>query len=195
MNAVKSQVTPDTQNLKVRLVEVAMNLLVEPREMRLPTMREIALSAGVTPGAAYRHFESQEELFFAVIAELFGRLEQDLMTAIQKETDPAKMLKKIAHAYIDWGLSNKGGYQLLFETTDDDNLMATGKRPGLHLIEHIASLISNNLKPTQDELARVTQLWVYMHGIVSLRTHKTGMPWATSVDKDVDRLLETIFGV
>ena len=192
MKSEESQATPNDQTLKVRLVQVAVELLAEPRGMKLPTMREIASKAGVAPGAAYRHFDSQEELFFAVVSELFGQLEFALVSSARDETDPVSIIRKFAHAYVNWGSLNKGGYQLLFETTDDDDLMATGKRPGLHLIDHMATILSGNPKPTKEELAKATQIWASLHGIVSLRTHKTGMPWPTSVETDVDQLIDTL---
>lgn len=178
--------------LKQRLVAVAAQLLTQPRATKLPTMREIASQAGVAPGAAYRHFASQEDLFMAVVTQLFGELERALMMSVISAGPPELAVNRIAHAYVDWGLRNAGGYQFLFERTDGDELLATGARPGLHMIEQLARLFSRGSIPTSDDLSRATRLWTSMHGLVSLRTHKTGMTWPNTVDEDIAEIVRRV---
>lgn len=194
MNSLLKEVpdNPARQPLKVRLVLVATQLLTEPRAARLPTMREIASQAGVTPGAAYRHFASQGDLFMAVIAHLFGELERALKISVVAAGPPDRALESIAVAYVEWGLQNAGGYQLLFETTDDPNHMATGARPGLHMIEQLARVFAHGLTPTDHDVSKATRLWVSLHGLVSLRTHKTGMPWPTTLDEDIVAIIRQV---
>ncbi len=187
-----SDAEPGTTGLKSRLVHVATELLVTPRDVKLPTMREIATAAGVAPGAAYRHFASQDELFLAVVTHLFDDLESSLAEAAKNSTDPRSELRNLAQGFVAWGINNPGGYQLLFETTDDDRLLSAGHRPGLHLIEQLATLLSLGAMPAPEQRQLATQLWVSMHGLVSLRIHKRGMPWPTNVEQDVDLLLQAL---
>lgn len=182
-----SQVSRD-ENLKGRLVVVAANLLSESKPIKLPTMREIAVSAGVSLGAAYRHFESQEDLFFAVISSLFEDLEGHLNSAQESSKNRRDALGAIATAYVLWGLNNPGGYQLLFETTDDPKLLERGLRPGLQLIERLATIIGGN-KPSKENQIRVLSLWTSLHGLVSLRNHKLGMDWPNSPESEVREIL------
>ena len=72
-----------------KLVAITIDLLLEPRQIKLPTMREIAQAAGVAPGAAYRHFESQAHLLLAVISELFKQLESHQAKALDDGQNPA----------------------------------------------------------------------------------------------------------
>jgi AcrR family transcriptional regulator len=183
--------TQNQPNLKVRLLEVAVELLSKPGQVKLPTMRELATKAGVAPGAAYRHFASQEELFLSVIVHLHNRLEQTLLESGGGNSNSQERLKNFAHAYVAWGLQNPGAYQLMFETNDDDNFLEVGLRPGLHLIYQTAGLITGQDQPSDDSVKMATQLWTSLHGIVSLRTHKSGMPWQESPEAQVDRLLSS----
>jgi AcrR family transcriptional regulator len=178
-------------NLKVRLLEVAVELLSKPGKVKLPTMRELATNAGVAPGAAYRHFSSQDELFLSVIVHLHKQLEQTLLETAVGSTNPHERLKNFAQAYVAWGLQNPGAYQLMFETTDDEKFLEVGMRPGLHLIYQTASLITGQDQPSDDAVKMATQIWASLHGIVSLRTHKSGMPWLESPEAQVDRLLSS----
>lgn len=53
-----------------RLVEAAFRLFSEPRGYASVTVSEIAAAAGVGKGSVYRHFESKEALFTAVVENL-----------------------------------------------------------------------------------------------------------------------------
>lgn len=178
--------------LKQQLVEVSIELLLEPREIRFPTMREISQRAGVAPGAAYRHFDSQLDLVLAVVAELFARLEQALLSAAEERDDADGKIRAIAHTYVQWGINNSGCYQLLFETTDDPVSYQEANRPGLDLIQQLAILVAQHSGSDQPQVEQAAQLWVYMHGVVTLRTHKTGMPWLLSAQDDVNRFVDLV---
>jgi AcrR family transcriptional regulator len=175
--------------LKPRLVAVAAELLSESKPIKLPTMREISSSAGVSLGAAYRHFDSQEDLFFAVVTSLFDDLELHMKDAATLAKNRRDALGTMATAYVLWGLNNPGGYQLLFETTDDPKLLERGLRPGLHLIEQLASSLGSAKKPSENSKLRLLSIWTSLHGLVSLRNHKLGMTWPNTPEAEVKAIL------
>lgn len=183
----------DSQGLKSRLVDVATELLVVPRAVKLPTMREIASAAGVAPGAAYRHFASQEELFMAVITHLFASLEAALVEAAESSRGLRATVRNVALGYVDWGVQNPGGYQLLFETTDDEEILKLGLRPGSDLIEKLATRIAPRGKPKPGHIEKLELLAAGLHGVVSLRIHKKGANWMQPIDGTVDALIRAIF--
>ena len=190
MNAESQQ--PANPGLKTRLVEVATELLARPRDMKLPTMRAIAKSAGVAPGAAYRHFDSQDELFLAVVTNLFGQLEVSIEKAVQSAQSAEEAIISTCLANATWGMQHTGGSQHLFETTDDMNLQATAQRPGVHLIDQLAVLLATPDLPTADDYVRATRLWTSVHGVVSLRIHKLGMTWPVALDSEIISLVRVI---
>jgi AcrR family transcriptional regulator len=158
-------------------------------------MRDIATRAGVAPGAAYRHFDTQHQLLLAVIAHLFAELEVFLAESVgaaadgTSGSDPKTIIKAMAHAYVSWGLANPGGYQLLFETTDEPELLDHEERPGLHLLEPLGLLLAVHHNVEAPMAAEATRLWSALHGVVSLRNHKSGMTWLASVEADVDSVV------
>lgn len=192
VSAHSQQQVSDHAPLKSRLVDVATGLLIERRDVKRPTMRQIATAAGVAPGAAYRHFDSQDDLFLAVVAKLFSDLEAALTKAIEGVSDPIESVRRFAHAFVVWGLENSGGYQLLFEQTDGNEVVVSTARPGLHMIDRMAVMVAGSPAPTQLHLQKATLIWVAMHGVVSLRMHKTGMPWPNTIEDDVDHLLDAL---
>jgi AcrR family transcriptional regulator len=180
----------NANNLKAKLVEVAVAELAKPRALKLPTMRDLASGAGVAPGAAYRHFDSQEELFLTVILYLFTEMEGALKRAVSKLESSEGKAAAMAHAYVEWGTSNAGAYQLILETTDEKTVLESGQRAGLHLIAELSALLTETGEPTQASTKKAIQLWTALHGIVSLRNHKTGMPWTNTAAEQVDDLLK-----
>lgn len=192
MSSVRIEPPPSRGGLKARLVEVAATLLERDLGKKLPTMREIAAAAGVSPGAAYRHFSSQEELFLGVIEHVFGELESAIAATLDPRNEVSVGLRCIAHAYVEWGLANPGGYQLLFETTDDAKLLALGQRPGIQMIDQIGDYWESAMAIPGEGRSRAVLLWSALHGIVSLRTHKIGMSWPTSVVDQVDEILDLL---
>ena len=197
MKNIQDSPTRFDGGLKQRLVDATAELLLEPRDVRLPTMREIATRAGVTPGAAYRHFETQHQLLLAVVAQLFGQLEAHLAESASFGAatdvgvgDARSAIRAMANAYVAWGLTNAGGYQLLFETTDELELLSHNERPGLHLLDHLAALLAHHHQSGVPMAAEATRLWTALHGVVSLRSHKTGMMWPASLEEDVDNILD-----
>ena len=173
-------------SLRDRLIAVTSDAMLQPRAVRMPTMREIATRAGVSPGAAYRHFESQEHLLLAVVSTITADLEATLKAAAGPSADPTTTIRALAHAYVAWGVANPGGYQLLFETTDDPAALALGQRPGQNMIGHIALLLGRIDGARGPQVAAAMRLWTLLHGLVSLRTHKTGAPWVTTIVDEVD---------
>ncbi len=186
------KVIQNDRSLKIRLVEAAAAALAKPRTFKLPTMRELAASAGVAPGAAYRHFKSQDELFLAVILYLFTEMEHELQKAVGMKKSQKDKVEAMAQAYVKWGIANPGAYQLILETTDDEAVLKSGQRAGLHMIAQLAALLSPNGVPTSEMTNQATQLWTSLHGIVSLRNHKTGMPWVNTAQEQVTDLLKTL---
>jgi AcrR family transcriptional regulator len=181
---------PNGNNLKSKLIEVAVAELAEPRALKLPTMRDLASRAGVAPGAAYRHFESQEDLFLTVILHLFTELETALKTAVSEVRSNAGKVAAMAHAYVEWGTANAGAYQLILETTDEKTVLESDQRAGMHLIGELAALLSETGESTQESTNKAVQLWTALHGIVSLRNHKTGMSWSSTAAEQVDDFLK-----
>jgi AcrR family transcriptional regulator len=189
LNSSSASNSADKRLAKV-LIEVTLQLLAETRSVKLPTMREIAAKANVTPGAAYRHFASQSELLLAVVSELYGRLGVQLSNSVKLGESPEKSIRAMAHAYVKWGLANPGQYQLLFETTDDAETAALGKRPGLHLTEMVATLLGHHFQLGRPDYAKAVVFWSQLHGLVSLYTHKTALNWPSDISRLVDQAID-----
>ena len=101
-------------NLKQALIDEAIKLL-DKKPYETITIRELTNLLGVSRTAVYRHFQSKEALFQAVILEGFAKLKERM-----EELDTNRQLNiedKIAHIgekYISFALEFPALYRLMF---------------------------------------------------------------------------------
>ncbi len=105
-------------NLKQTLLNLALDAL-EKEGLENLSLREIALSAGVSKTAPYRHFENKTQLLVEIAAEGFSILANALESASQSGGDlhpreALAALKPILKAYVDFARNHPEVYKLMF---------------------------------------------------------------------------------
>ncbi|MCR5128940.1 MAG: TetR/AcrR family transcriptional regulator [Lachnospiraceae bacterium] len=79
---------------KERIMECARAVFLK-KGFRDAQLKDIAVAAKVTTGAIYRHFENKEELFYALVQEVY-EYTLDMLGAVEKQTqDSVKDLQKV----------------------------------------------------------------------------------------------------
>lgn len=174
MTARQQNPRGEGSRLRDNMVAAASELLVAPQPPTAPSLRAVARKCGVSATAVYLHFSSQEQLIQAVVEDLNSRFAAYLAGADDPALPVADRLERRAAAYVEWGFANAGAYQLLFESEDRLDLPRHGQNqgPAWEIIVHTAELL-----PSEEALLWATRLWVALHGLVSLRIHKTGHDW------------------
>jgi AcrR family transcriptional regulator len=180
--------------LRGELVAAARELLLAPREVAPFSLRAVAKTVGVSPTAVYRHFDSAGRLVEAVLDDQNDALRAALGSATPSTVDlPA--VTAMALRYVRWGLANPGGYQLLFESADRIGHRGGPGTPGWDMIESLTEVVEH---VTAADRASATSLairaWSSLHGLTSLRLHKPGLEWPTTIEHEVDVLVGTLFG-
>jgi AcrR family transcriptional regulator len=159
----------------------AAALLLESGGAQSVTLRGVAREAGIAAPSIYRHFSSRDDLVEAVVADRFLRLDAALADAMADTPDPAAALRACCGAYCRFGLEHPGQYQTLFSAT-----LSLGPRPkdrpGLRvfgrLVNAVQACIDAGVARPGDAFAMATNVWVALHGIVSLRTNRPeSFPW------------------
>jgi AcrR family transcriptional regulator len=180
------------EQLRDQLVSAASELLLAPTGIAAPSLRAVARAVGVSPAAVYLHFESVQALILAVIEAQYDDLRAHLADVAM--TDDS--LAATGVGYANWGLSHAGAYQLLFESADELELdvysdLAGG--PGWDLIESIATRLERETSiPREQAVVLAIRVWTSLHGVVSLRIHKAGHTWPTTIEQEVHALLGLI---
>ena len=89
----------DPEKTRDHLLKAATHL-IQSRGLARATTREIAREAGCAEGTLYKHFETKDDLFLAVLLESFPTFETALDLTNQPEAGIAENLQQIAMAAI-----------------------------------------------------------------------------------------------
>ncbi|MFF4250255.1 TetR/AcrR family transcriptional regulator [Streptomyces sp. NPDC001663] len=155
------------RGLRDRLVEVGVELVAREGVQAL-TLREIARRAGVSHGAPRRHFPTHLELLSAIARRGFTDLAaHTTATAGDGTADPREQVEALARVYLDFALTNRGMYELMFR----HDLLESGhlglRDTSLPLFGRLVELVGR-IRPDVDARLVAGALWANLHGIAQL---------------------------
>jgi AcrR family transcriptional regulator len=179
--------------LRTELLEAAARLLESSGDAHAVTLSAVAREAGIATPSIYRHFADRDQIIAAVVADRFGRLDNALSDAMATAPDPAAALQACCDAYCRFGLDHPGHYQVLFsarlpsraaspadrapEHPADRAPEHTGARVFGRLVAAVQACIDSGCARPGDAAFMAVNVWVALHGIVSLRTSRPNHPW------------------
>ncbi|MCX4634902.1 TetR/AcrR family transcriptional regulator [Streptomyces sp. P9-2B-2] len=178
----------DAAGLRARLVQTGIDLLAEEGVQAL-SLREIARRAGVSHGAPRRHFPTHLSLLSAIARQGFADLADQVATHIDDHrTDPRAQLMALGRGYLDFALTHRGMFELMFrhDLLESDHLGL--RETSLPLFQTLVDLVSR-AQPQSDLPPPVVAgaLWSNLHGIAQLWRWGS-LQLATGAD-DVEPLL------
>jgi AcrR family transcriptional regulator len=167
--------------LREELIEAAARLLESSGDPHALTLAAAAREAGIAAPSIYRHFTDRNQLVEAVVADRFQRLDEALLGAMAGAPSPAEALRACCGAYCRFGLEHPGHYQLLFSANLALDLARPGDRPGERvfgrLVAAVQACIDVGAARRGDASVMAVNIWVALHGIVSLRISRPNHPW------------------
>jgi AcrR family transcriptional regulator len=147
------------------------------------TLRGVAREVGVSPQSMYLHFANLDELVLAVLADCHAMMRRDLNAAADAEPDPVAKVIALGQAYLAWGAAHPGLYQVMYEgrrqsaPEQDPDVVPPGRALFHKVRDDVQAAMDAGAVPAGDAEAVAYQLWALVHGLVSLRANKPGMPW------------------
>ena len=167
--------------LRAELIEAAARLLESSGDAHVLTLTAVAREAGIATPSVYRHFSGLSQLIEAVVADRFQRLDEALVEAMTAAPHPAKALRACCAAYCRFGLEHPGHYQVLFSADLALSPDRPGDRPGERvfgrLVTAIQACVDVGYARHEEASVMAVNVWVALHGIVSLRTSRPHHPW------------------
>ncbi|WP_413098954.1 TetR/AcrR family transcriptional regulator [Streptomyces sp. Inha503] len=155
--------------LRSRLVDVGVELVDEEGAGAL-SLREIARRAGVSHGAPRRYFPTHLSLLSAIARRGFESLAAQAGAAIAAhEGDPREQLTALARSWLDFALTNRGMFELMFR----HDLLESGhlglRETSLPLFATLVDLVAG-ARPDSGAEPRIVAgaLWANLHGIAQL---------------------------
>ena len=160
-------------NLREALIEAALELIAAKGAAGF-TFAEAARSAGVSPGAPYRHFRDRDALIADVARRGFQQFAEDLARAWKNgEPDPHTALQNIGRAYLAFARDEPAYYAAMFEAQvppDMDRELAQASDKAFAVLRQAAEALIAILPARQRPPAMMVSLhiWSLAHGIASL---------------------------
>ncbi|MEU9139220.1 TetR/AcrR family transcriptional regulator [Streptomyces sp. NPDC048404] len=157
-----------TTGLRTRLIDVGVDLVATEGAQAL-TLREIARRAGVSHGAPRRYFPTHLELLSAIARRGFDDLHHRAAhtAGVAGGTDPRARLTALAKVYLDFALTQRGMYELMFR----HDLLESGRlglrETSLPLFGTLVELVGR-VRPDADARIVAGALWANLHGIAQL---------------------------
>ncbi len=197
--------------LRNDIVEAADALLADAGSAARLSLRAIAREVGITAPAIYAHFATKEQLLSAVVARRFAGLAQAVRDAVPELSGTHPMRSALpdldvrrsaamatvharARAYVDYGLAHPGVYAALFGPEADHLGLTFEGSPGEEVFAALLDPVSIAVGSDGDALAVATDVWVAMHGIVTLRSSQRGFVW-NDLGEQVDRVVTTLLAL
>ncbi len=166
--------------LRDELLEAALRLLADAAHPDDVSIRAIAREAGVSPTAAYRHFDDRDELVEEAVSCCFRGFSELLAERVADVDDPFRRLQEAGRAYFDFAEQQGGRYRVLFSNpvkfeiaSEASHKHLAGDQAFDALVQIVQDCIDAGA-PTRTDDARFIsyQVWTWAHGIVDLRiTH------------------------
>ncbi|MFJ7962181.1 TetR/AcrR family transcriptional regulator [Streptomyces sp. NPDC096324] len=157
----------ETTGLRARLIDVGVELVTAEGAQAL-TLREIARRAGVSHGAPRRWFPTHLELLSAIARRGFTDLQHRAAKAVDGTgSDPRARLTALAKAYLDFALSQRGMYELMFRHDLLESNRLGLRETSLPLFRTLVELVGR-VRPEADARILAGALWANLHGIAQL---------------------------
>jgi AcrR family transcriptional regulator len=189
-------------DLRNALVAAAAKL-AEQSGPQAVTVRAAARAAGVTPTAAYRHFENHEQLLSAAKDEAQERMANAMLTqvrALPENEDPVRSalsnLSAIARGYIQFATTEPGLFRTAFvpdggkvvegEPFDPDDMSYRLLVDGLDRLVEVG-----HLSPEFRPYAEITA-WSAVHGFAMLVIEGPLKAWSQDT---LDAAMARMFGI
>jgi len=165
----------ERENLRRAILDAAWELFATEDYDKI-SMRRIAEKIDYSATAIYLHFKDKAQLMDALAAEGYAILVSRL--EVVEAADPTDRLRLLAHAYVDFALTHRPYYRLMFQYGDDKRELygehverrASSGRAFEVLVSCVQGVKSSaaDAVVSEEVLLDAKVLWAHIHGAVSL---------------------------
>jgi len=197
------------EKIKDNIIEEAMKLILEMGFNNM-SLRKLADRVGMSATNIYYYYSSKDEIYLNIQIKGFQALEKRLEKIYTPVNDPLDNLRKMIQAYLDFGFSNPDYYQIMLNSDTPRYLEYKNKNKNMEPIAYKAKQMAinaisvplkviaqisegNDAIPENDIDFRAYQLWITLHGIVTLNNRNILLELDEIIpDKLIDRMCEEL---
>jgi AcrR family transcriptional regulator len=172
----------EIDNTRARILDTALDIIIAEGFNNL-SVRKIASRLGVTATTIYNYYTSKNEINLMIRIRGFEKLYALLTKHAAPFNDIEKKMKAMVRAYIEFGLTNPGYYDIMFNLhtpkyldyvgTDIEPLAHSEKQNALKCLSLFTETIAAYI-PVKEKrkdhivLYQVVKFWSDLHGLVTL---------------------------
>ncbi len=172
----------DRELIREKILDEALALISE-HGFAAFSMRKLASRLGTTATTIYHYYTSKDELYLMILTKGFDMLYQRLVEIYETVSDPARRIRDMVGAYIDFGIRKANYYNIMFTSdapkyrdyvgTEIEPVAFYEKQTALKLVD-IASQALEDLdrgegRFTPEEIRYfIIRLWSTLHGVIAL---------------------------
>ncbi|HEY6100917.1 MAG TPA: TetR/AcrR family transcriptional regulator, partial [Anaeromyxobacter sp.] len=167
-------------DLPKALLEASLALVAE-HGVEAFSLREAARAVGVSPAAAYRHFEDKDALLAALAHDAFGRLAQLMERAISRVPgEPGMRAHSVAafvavgQAYVEFAVQHPSHFRVMFGPwcAHEERPLAPGTAGARDaytiLVDSLDALVASGAVRAEARAGAEVVAWASVHGLASL---------------------------
>lgn len=166
-------------DLRNALLETSLALVAEQGVERF-SLREAARAVGVSPAAAYRHFEDKDALLDALAHDAFGRLAQAMERAIARvpgepgtPARAAAAFMAVGHAYVEFAVQHPSYFRVMFgpwcaHEDPSEEFARKGGDPYQILMDTLDALVATGVIEAEARAGAEIAAWAAVHGLAAL---------------------------
>ncbi|WP_020666537.1 TetR/AcrR family transcriptional regulator [Amycolatopsis nigrescens] len=186
-------------DLRGALLEAAESLVRE-RGVDGWSLREVSARIGVSPSAAYHHFDSRDALVRTLSAVVLARLGERLARvagrAREQRADPQQRLIAVGRGYVRWALEDPSVASLAFnQAPEHRDGPETPLSPHPHdvLVTELDRLVDAGGLTASARPGAEFILWAALHGLATLLGDGLmRFDSARAVDREAERLVRAV---
>lgn len=175
----------EREETRTRILDAAREMFIA-EGFEAVTMRGIADRIEYSPTAIYFHFRDKEALMRELCDTDFRTLAVEL-GSIATIPDPLERLRRVGHAYLQFGLEKPNHYRLMFMTphppiVPEESSVDLGnpEEDAYALLKSIVAELVNTKRfraELQDVELLAQTIWAGVHGVISLQIAKANDGW------------------
>jgi len=172
------------EKIKSSIIEESMKLILE-KGFENMSLRKLAARVGMSAANLYYYYASKDEIYLNIQIKGFRRLQSCLENIQVSELNPVESLGQMIRAYLTFGFTNPDYYQIMLNSNTPRYLEYKNQNKSMEPValeakQMAINSISAPLKaieriskdtgsiPESDIFFRAYQLWITLHGIVTL---------------------------
>jgi AcrR family transcriptional regulator len=151
-----------------QLIVITARRIAEAEGWDAVTTRRLSAEIEYSQPVLYKHFSNMDAIAQSVAVEGFRELAESLSNARGGAAEPEDALRRIAHAYIDFALTNPAVYDAMFTRATTLHFAASDTPPelsaGFAKLRDAVTAVAD----TADTDTATETLWAALHGMATL---------------------------